>query len=340
MKPASGAVCSTLAFLSVLHGAAAQDNAGLKPITPKGCFSSSEGLEDQGSYTFQTSGYCQEKCVAFNKPVMALAGGSNCWCGDLLPVASSKTSDSECDKTCQGYPDEKCTYSSCLMNVDHANVHVGGGENAWTVLLTGLNNNVGSVQDSSSDSDSNSNSDDKPKPPSTAPTSTAAAKGKPTSPSAANAEPDTTKDKPPSTVTRAATVVVTAPGETQPAAVSAETQAPSKGPNTGGIVAGVVVGIVAILAIAGGLFFFLRNRKRRAVEEEFQRNNVNNPFEIESKPPQSSHSMSDSRLEPSVMMQRRQSDGSIADNQDYSRRILKVGHRPPIAEVFANTDFR
>ncbi|KAI4152783.1 MAG: hypothetical protein LQ341_000648, partial [Variospora aurantia] len=291
MKQASGAVCSTLALLSLLHGAAAQDNAGLKPITPKGCFSSSEGLEDQGSYTFQASGYCQKKCVELNKPVMALAGGSNCWCGDLLPVASS------------------------------------GGENAWTVLLTGLNNNVGSVQDSSSDSSSNSN--DKPKPPSKvptppAPTSTAAAKAKPSSPLAANAEPDTTDDEPPSTVTRAATVVVTAPGQTQPAAEPAETQAPSKGPNTGGIVAGVVVGIVAILAIAGGLFFFLRNRKRRAVEEEYQRNNVNNPFEIESKPPPSSHSMSDSRLEPSVMMQRRQSDGSIADNQDYSRRILKV----------------
>lgn len=332
MKQASGAVCSTLALLSLLHGAAAQDNAGLKPITPKGCFSSSEGLEDQGSYTFQASGYCQKKCVELNKPVMALAGGSNCWCGDLLPVASSKTSDSECDKSCQGYPDEKCTYGSCLLNFDYANVHVGGGENAWTVLLTGLNNNVGSVQDSSSDSSSNSN--DKPKPPSKvptppAPTSTAAAKAKPSSPLAANAEPDTTDDEPPSTVTRAATVVVTAPGQTQPAAEPAETQAPSKGPNTGGIVAGVVVGIVAILAIAGGLFFFLRNRKRRAVEEEYQRNNVNNPFEIESKPPPSSHSMSDSRLEPSVMMQRRQSDGSIADNQDYSRRILKVGHRPP-----------
>ena len=38
----------------------------------------------------------------------------------------------------------------------------------------------------------------------------------------------------------------------------------------------------------------------------------------------SSTSVTDSRLEPSVMFQRRMSDGSIADNQDYSRRILKV----------------
>ncbi|KAL9055235.1 MAG: hypothetical protein Q9206_003220, partial [Seirophora lacunosa] len=243
---------------------------------------------------------------------MALTTGSNCWCGDLLPAASSKTDDAKCDKSCQG-----------------------GGDNAWSVLLTGLNNNVGSVQDTASNSDSKPKSSSKaatpPAPASTAATSTAAAKSNPTSPSAANAQPDTAKDKSPSTVTTAATVVVTAPGQTQPAAVSVESQRPSKGPNTGGIVAGVVVGIAAILAIAGGLFFFLRNRRRRAVVEQYQRNNVNNPFETESKPPQSSHSMSDSRLEPSVMMQRRQSDGSIADNQDYSRRILKVTNPDGVA---------
>ena len=81
----------------------------------------------------------------------------------------------------------------------------------------------------------------------------------------------------------------------------------------------MVVGIVVLSAVAGGIFFFLRNRKRRAVEEEYRRNVASG------KPPTSSAgSVSDARLEPSVMMQRRQSDGSIADNQDYSRRILKV----------------
>jgi len=32
----------------------------------------------------------------------------------------------------------------------------------------------------------------------------------------------------------------------------------------------------------------------------------------------------DTRLDPVIMTQRRMSDGSIADNEDYSRRILKV----------------
>jgi len=35
----------------------------------------------------------------------------------------------------------------------------------------------------------------------------------------------------------------------------------------------------------------------------------------------SNPSMNDSRLDPDVMATRRQSDGSIADNADYSRRL-------------------
>ncbi len=58
------------------------------------------------------------------------------------------------------------------------------------------------------------------------------------------------------------------------------------------------------------------------MEEEYRRNQAST-YTVGGKPTNRS-SMSDSRLEPSVMLQRRQSDGSIADNQDYSRRILKV----------------
>lgn len=132
----------------------------------------------------------------------------------------------------------------------------------------------------------------------------------------ASSTPDSTSNPPPSViVTHASTVIVTAPGDLnvqQPS--STETKAKSS--NTAGIAAGAVVGVVAACAIAGGLFFFLRNRKRRAIEEEFHRNSTNTLA--------TNSNMSDARLEPSVMMQRRQSDGSIADNRDYSRRILKV----------------
>ncbi|KIL89837.1 hypothetical protein FAVG1_06572 [Fusarium avenaceum] len=97
------------------------------------------------------------------------------------------------------------------------------------------------------------------------------------------------------------------------------------GPNIGAIAAGVVVGVVLITAIGGGAIFFVRRRRNAEIEEEHRRNAAVNAFINGSKPPGSSGSisMTDSRLDP-VMAHRRLSDGSIADNQDYSRRILRV----------------
>ncbi|KAF5018784.1 hypothetical protein F66182_9234 [Fusarium sp. NRRL 66182] len=97
------------------------------------------------------------------------------------------------------------------------------------------------------------------------------------------------------------------------------------GPNVAAIVAGVVVGVVVVAAIVGGAIFFVRRRRNAEIEEEHRRNAAVNAFINGSKPPGSSGSisMTDSRLDP-VMAHRRLSDGSIADNQDYSRRILRV----------------
>ncbi|KAJ6441277.1 WSC domain-containing protein [Purpureocillium lavendulum] len=96
-------------------------------------------------------------------------------------------------------------------------------------------------------------------------------------------------------------------------------------PNTAGIAAGVVVGVVGLAAIIGGIFFFVRRRRNAEIEEDHRRNAAVNAFINGSKPPGSSGSisMTDARLDP-VMAHRRMSDGSIADNEDYSRRILRV----------------
>lgn len=97
------------------------------------------------------------------------------------------------------------------------------------------------------------------------------------------------------------------------------------GSNTAAIAAGTVVGVVVIAAIIGAAVFFVRRRRNAEIEEEHRRNAAVNAFINGSKPPGSSGSisMTDSRLDP-VMAHRRLSDGSIADNQDYSRRILRV----------------
>jgi len=70
----------------------------------------------------------------------------------------------------------------------------------------------------------------------------------------------------------------------------------------------------------------MRHRRRREIEEEFARNAAVSSFISGGKSPLSSSggSFNDPRIDPAALAQRRMSDGSIADNQDYSRRILKV----------------
>jgi len=85
--------------------------------------------------------------------------------------------------------------------------------------------------------------------------------------------------------------------------------------NKGAVAAGVVVGVLVVLSIGAGAFLLIRKRNRQKVEEEYKRSAAIREFH--QKP------ASDHRLDPG-MVQRRDSAGSIADNQDYSRRILKV----------------
>lgn len=121
----------------------------------------------------------------------------------------------------------------------------------------------------------------------------------------------------PTSTTVPSTVFITAPGSTAtPVVYTTAVASTSSGPNKAAIAAGVVVSVVIVCAVIGGLMFWLRQKRRRELEEEHRRK--------EKPQSSSSSSLPDSRLEPSVMFQRRQSDGSIADNQDYSRRILKV----------------
>ena len=212
---------------------------------------------------------------------------------------------------------------------------IGGGPNSYSVFLTGTNNNPGSVSggsssDKSSSSDDSESKDDSESSDDNSDTETSTAAAPKTQPKTTQ-KPTTAKSSAPQVVTKASTIVVTAAGgQTQAqTTVITTTETPKSkdsGPNTAGIAAGVVVGVVAICAIAGGIFFFMRHRKRKALEEEYRQNPAMGSYNNLKPTPSSAGSTSDSRLEPSVMMQRRHSDVSIADNQDYSRRILKVGH--------------
>jgi cell wall integrity and stress response component len=135
---------------------------------------------------------------------------------------------------------------------------------------------------------------------------------------------DTYKPESSSSATPKATQSTAAPVNTPTATPSAAAPVEETKPNTAGIAAGVVVGIVGLAAICAGVWFFLRRRRQKQAEDDYRRNaaNIDN-FVSGGKLHTSASSMNDSRIDPSFM-DRRQSNGSIADNEDYSRRILKV----------------
>jgi cell wall integrity and stress response component len=88
-----------------------------------------------------------------------------------------------------------------------------------------------------------------------------------------------------------------------------------------GIVVGVIVAIVILGALIGAGFIFVRRRQKREVTEIKKQNDVQTFV----KPDQSRPQMwaPDQRLDNEAPG-RRISNGSIADNQDFSRRILQV----------------
>ncbi|KAI7266000.1 hypothetical protein KC345_g8296 [Hortaea werneckii] len=311
--------------------AAAALEKRLSAMTYEGCYSSSAGLTDQGSYTYQTSGYCQEQCAPNNFAVMGLSGGSNCWCGNALPQSSNKVSDSKCSTPCNGYGQDNC-----------------GGDGFFSVYLTGTKDEAdvpeydggGSDSSSSSTSSVGSSSTTAVEPSST----TAAAADTSSSSSSQTTQPDQTNQ---ATTTQVPVVVMsTAPGTTvvvtQPATQVADataTNTPTEdsksdggggGTNVAGVAAGVVVGVLAAAAIVAGIVLWIRHKKRQQAEEEYKRQNQVSDFMRgsdmrEPKPPPTAYSQqSDSRLDPEAG--RRNSAGSIADDQDYSRRILRVAN--------------
>jgi cell wall integrity and stress response component len=169
-----------------------------------------------------------------------------------------------------------------------------GGDGFWSVALTGIESDVGN-----------------------------APAGSHSSSSLTSQIPTVTQTAAPSVITKAGqTIVVTASS-------SAHSASNGGGSSKAPIAAGVVVGIVAIAAIVGGIFFFLRQRKRRAVEGEFRRNAAVNSF-VSGKPKSEVSSTNDQRLDPNITaFHRRQSIGSIADERDFSRRILQVSTFAP-----------
>ncbi|KAL4951722.1 hypothetical protein BDW69DRAFT_186132 [Aspergillus filifer] len=84
------------------------------------CYSDSGQLEDQGSYQYQSSGYCLNLCYGFGRDYFALSKGDRCYCGDVPPTENDRVAEDKCDRACAGWPMVKC-----------------GGDEAWSLYGTG-----------------------------------------------------------------------------------------------------------------------------------------------------------------------------------------------------------
>lgn len=257
-------------------------------------------------------------------PVPGAVRSQGCWSSrgnltDTNGVAATKVSSGSCNDYCiskqfpvmglQGvkcycgmvYPpaddvaaDTKCTYP-CPGFGNEACGTLGSFFSIWN---TGINIDPGNyVPPSSSSTTSSSSSSSSTSSTSSDAEQSSAAAANPSGPATPSAEP-TPSDAP---------------------------SGGSKKTNVAGIAAGTVVGVVVLGGLLGAAFFTMRRRRNAEIEEEHRRNAAVNAFINGSKPPSTSGSisMSDSRLDP-IMAHRRLSDGSIADNEDYSRRILRV----------------
>lgn len=242
----------------------ASTTAVLGAIQTLGCYSSAGPLKEDNTNTFQTSGSCQQVCGGEEQhAVMAITGGSTCYCGDVLPGLDKMVDKSKCNSPCQGFGQQMC-----------------GGIGYWQVYLTGLTGDVQTAPNSTSSSSSAVTS---------AVTSTHAVQS---------------------------TVIVTASATASPKDGNGQ----SGGPNKVGIAVGVVVGVVAVVAIAGAAIIYMKKQRRKEIEAEHKAAAAINSF-VGSR---GSDSKSDSRLDPSMASFRRASIGSIADERDFSRRILQV----------------
>lgn len=99
---------SALAISSALLAAVLPAVNATPEMIKVGCYSSSKGLNDIGSYKYQSSGYCHQQCLKGNSLVFALWKGSNCLCGDKLPPESASGAGS-CNVACDGWPNDMCT---------------------------------------------------------------------------------------------------------------------------------------------------------------------------------------------------------------------------------------
>lgn len=181
------------------------------------------------NYDWQSNGYCAGKCRAAY--AYAVINYKDCWCSNYAPEAQD--SANSCDGTCPGYPSEICGSNSGDRFVYFAMGNKPSGTKGGATLPTSTS------KDQSSSS--------------TLVTSVSSL------PSLTSARLVTVSGQ---IVTE--TVLIPNPS---PAPSGGETAQPKESTNVGAIAGGVVGGVFGLVAIVGGILFFLWRRRRQQRED-------------------------------------------------------------------------
>lgn len=305
-----------------------------------GCYSSLPSSFSGGSqYQYQTSSYCASQCSSHS--YFALTEGSTCICGDDAPDSSDLTDT--CTIGCFGFGSQTCggsdsydVYSNGVVDTDSAASSSGGSTTTLTSSNTGTSTRASSTATTSTPA---STTDD-----------TTATNIVTTSQTTSAV----TQEVSGTTIVMYSTIAVTPSVTHVTASVSSSASAPASASATGGsssnkksstsiigpAVGGAVGGLFLIALIVIGIIFWKRRQVKQQEDAELadsaffsamKRDNtfssrqgherqISNPF-ID-KP----SDMVDQRLNPVMLGRRRISEGSLADEADYSRKILRVAN--------------
>lgn len=251
-----------------------------------GCFAESDissFLSNQGSYTYQTTSYCENLCADY--AVAALLNGKYCYCGLEIPALSLLTDSSNCNVACQGYGTVTCGgdgYFEVYVNSDvSASTQV---VSLSTLLLSLSSSSLSSSKTSLKTTSSSSSTEPASLSMSLLSSSLTAALSLEATSSSAQASSSasittlvSTVTNSPSGSSNSVVEVTTTVGLSSSATTTDDSSKNSSGSGSkskslsGGAIAGIVIGALAGVALLAGLVFLFIWRKRRndAEDEDF-----------------------------------------------------------------------
>ncbi|CAL9738082.1 hypothetical protein MOSE0_N02806 [Monosporozyma servazzii] len=261
-----------------------------------GCYQASSlnslGLSAMGQYTWQSPSYCQQQCPGAT--FVALSQGGDCYCAHKSLNEISSTSESYCNKGCNGWPQDMCGDETG----DYMNVYVNNAIvptqlssvpstslQSTSVPSTSTSTSIepSTLKSSSLKSSSLKSSSIESSSTSTKPSTTSVKSTKPTKHSSQNSVSAikfttkiitrsviTTSNKAQRTVVMTATSVIetTVPTASMQAYYNGTLSTKSVTSNSlsGGAIAGIVVGSVvgAVAIVALIIFYFIYTRHHNA----------------------------------------------------------------------------